>query len=279
MGTWTTQKMERYLAEGRGSGERESYKPWIRTGDYKSQGRSTRIRSWTAHRTHHLLSDNETRYFYLLDWEPSVTDLREHYPLLDLLDVLGEPDDISLQKYQDKDTGTPLVLTLTFLITTQSPNGDERMVARSIKSSYELEKPSVVERFELMRRYFAAKGIEWGLVTEKEIPLAKAKNIEWVHAAKEIDNEAGLANGHFEELLQLLVDQLGSNSASVRRITTDFDTQMHLEKGTGLLFFKHLVATRRLKVNMEEPIDVGRPGSDMIRGVVPVGGDGSCAQY
>lgn len=41
----------------------------------------SRINGSKASRVHHLLSRNETRYFYYLEWASNVTDIREQFPL------------------------------------------------------------------------------------------------------------------------------------------------------------------------------------------------------
>ena len=54
---WTRNKFERYIREGRGQGQGESYKPWITIQDFPSQGRSARCPGWKTNRVHHFLSD------------------------------------------------------------------------------------------------------------------------------------------------------------------------------------------------------------------------------
>ena len=74
---WDYQHYLRYLKEGRGQGSGSSYKPWIYIHDFPSRGVSARIMGRTTGRIHHLLSRNEEHYFYLLDADPSVLDIRE----------------------------------------------------------------------------------------------------------------------------------------------------------------------------------------------------------
>lgn len=78
----TEKKQDSWINEGRGQGYLNSYKPWITVRDSNSQGRSHRVYGHTTKRTHHLLSDLELATFLLLDWNSSVTDIREKFPYL-----------------------------------------------------------------------------------------------------------------------------------------------------------------------------------------------------
>jgi hypothetical protein len=67
--------IEKRIKEGRGQGVRADYKPWLTIQDVPSHGKATRVKGWTTDRVHHLLSQLETSYFYLLDWSPLVLDM------------------------------------------------------------------------------------------------------------------------------------------------------------------------------------------------------------
>jgi len=81
---WTQAKFERYVKDEWGKGRRKDYKPWITVQDFPSVGRASQLSGWQSGRTHHLMSDWESRLFYIFDWSSSVQDIREQYPLLDL---------------------------------------------------------------------------------------------------------------------------------------------------------------------------------------------------
>ena len=67
--------------EGYGQGESSQYKPWLTIQDVPSNGQVNRPLGWKTGRVHHLMSLNELRYFYLLEWSPVVADIREQFPL------------------------------------------------------------------------------------------------------------------------------------------------------------------------------------------------------
>ena len=145
---WTKEKYERFIKEGRGLGEGESYKPWLTIQDFPSMGRATRIMGWKTKRIHHFFSDLQLKYFYLLEWEESVVDIREHYPLLDFDEVIEDKMDLRLDKFIDRKTKVPYVLSTTFLITLFKPGNKVEFVARSIKIASDLQKKITIERLE-----------------------------------------------------------------------------------------------------------------------------------
>lgn len=255
---WNEEKLQRYIKEGRGQGEYESYKGFTQIHDFGSLGRSSRIRTWKCNRVVHLLSDIETRYFYLTEFDDSILQVKEHFPLMNYEDVVGEQEDIDIKKFKDKQSGFPYVLTTTFLITFKKNDGSTYDVARSVKASHELEKKTVIERFELIRRYFEKKEVSWGLVTQKEIPFVKAKNIEWIHPARFLEETTDFNKDDISYLTQILIESLYKKTRAIREITSSFDAQLNLEAGSGLLLLKHLLATKQIKIDMDKKIDLNK---------------------
>lgn len=80
----------------------------------------------------------------------------------------------------DKKSGFPYVLTTDFSITIYA-KGQFKEIARTIKPAIELDKQRVIEKFEIERRYWTAKGVDWGIVTEHEMPRILISNIEHYH--------------------------------------------------------------------------------------------------
>lgn len=265
---WNKSKYERFIKEGRGQGELAQYKPWLTIQDIPSLGRATRLFGWKTKRIHHFFSDIETRYFYLLEWEDSVIDINEHYPLLDLRDVISDAD---LDKYKSED-GTDYVFTTTFLIKVQNSNG-VYYLARAVKNASELEKKNVVERLEIERRYWKVKNIDWGIVTNKEILTTTTKNIEWIHSALDIDMDDIFAKNEKNYLCEILISKLANNLMSLREILKDFDSEYNLEMGTGILLFKYLIGTKKVIVDISKKIDLNLSPDAVIKTIKNVGGE------
>jgi len=170
---WNQSVLEKYLREGRGRGDGPGYTPWIRIQDFASKGVVSRVKGRKTGRIHHLMSNNELAYFYLLDWSDYVLDIREQYPLLDLDCAINVAAQAGINYPTDRVSGYPYVMTCDFLITTV-----QGFRARTVKLSSELTNPRTIEKLEIERRYWNCQGVEWKLITENEIDYRKAKNIE-----------------------------------------------------------------------------------------------------
>ncbi|WP_128568350.1 TnsA endonuclease N-terminal domain-containing protein [Lysinibacillus boronitolerans] len=185
---WKDSTLKRFIQEGRGVGEGKEYKPWLQVQDVKSRGRSTRIFSQKTQRVMHLLSDLQLHYYYLLEFDETVIDIREHYPLLDLHEQNLLFDAKLQKKLFNSKTNVPHVFTTTFYVTKVNAKGELYYEARVIKSSSELDKPATIERLQIIYSYFNKKEIDFGIVTEKDINKQMALNIGWVMTAFDLSD-------------------------------------------------------------------------------------------
>jgi len=248
--TWNQSVFEKYLREGRGQGEGPGYTPWIRVQDFASKGLVSRVKGRTTRRVHHLMSNNELAYFYLLDWADSVLDIREQFPLLDLECAMTAAAQAGINYPTDRTSGYPYVMTCDFLITTT-----HGLKARTVKLSSELTSARTVEKLEIERRYWAANGVDWKLVTENEISYRKAKNIEWIYSAQ--DFEALQAESDTLSNAKDMIRQLFySYKFSIVEIVQIVEAKFHLGKGSGLLLFKSLVLDKEIYIDLNERLNL-----------------------
>ena len=173
--SWTEVKIEKYLREGRGEGEGDNYKPWLTIQDVPSLGLVTRLKGWKTNRIHHFLSNLEKSFFYLWEWDEDILDIREQYPLY-RIDTLKIAEQKNIRHPSDPKNQVPIVMTTDFLLTIKFGN-EQKLFARAVKPSNELEKKRTIEKLELEREYWTQKGIDWAIVTEKEIPQELVRNI------------------------------------------------------------------------------------------------------
>lgn len=241
---WNQCVYEKYLAEGRGQDEGKDYKPWIRVQDFASNGTVSRIYSSKTERVHHLLSNNERYYFYLLEWADQVIDIREQFPLSDVQTAMEIADSAGIKYPKDNISGFPYVMTCDFMVTTQSG-----LRARTVKQAAELNSPRTVEKLEIERRYWKRLGIDWKIVTEKDIPVQKAKEIEWVRSSG--IGHVGQENIYLKKELLNAAKKRFNNEESIVFIAGKIDLEYSLPTGTGLLLFKHLVMTKQLSAEIE----------------------------
>lgn len=253
----TLKLIEKRYAEGRGQGRGASYRPWLYIQDVPSQGLVTRIYGWTTDREHHLLSKLELLYFFLLDWSSIVIDIREQYPL-DLKETLAIADQLGIRHPRDPRTQQPIVITTDFLITIRTPTGIEEH-ARTVKYAKMLSSVRVMEKFEIERLYWRARGVDWGIVTEREIDRTITSNIEWVHPYKKTTALTPLKAETIRTIEDSLLSRLISVRVPLRNLTNECDKEFNLPKGSGLMIVRHSIANRRLSVRMDLAIQASKP--------------------
>ena len=246
---WNETVYRKRLYEGRGQGSCANYLPWIMIQDFASKGMVSRVCGTKTGRVHHLLSNHETCFFYLLDWSDEVLDIREQYPLLDLRLAVETAEKIGIRYPYDRTSGFPYVLTSDFFIETK--NGFR---ARTIKSESDLHDLRVREKLEIERRYWQSQNIDWKIVTENEINRTKAKNIEWLSQSRNLD--CLRIPTHLQTTcLNYFSEQFSISQQSLCDLFGDVEQFFTLEPGTGLNIFKHLVYWKKIEIDLHTLID------------------------
>ena len=239
-------KFKKWQKEGRGAGHLSTYKPWLKTSDVPSRGRSHRIFGNKTQRTHHLLSDLELAIFLILDWSSQTRDIREQFPLnRELTLELAKANKIR----HPKTAGYPNVLSTDFLV-----NQDSREVPKfaiQAKYSSDLEEAKTVEKLELERRYWEQKEIPWYIVTEKDISQTARQNIELLYPSRsEVIpwEDLALRLETYEYLFKR------HNTSTLVRIAQYMDSQYELEPGTSLKEIYQLLAHRFIAFDIQKSI-------------------------
>ncbi|WP_454018523.1 TnsA endonuclease N-terminal domain-containing protein [Azospirillum sp. Marseille-Q6669] len=248
-------KIARFQKEGRGEGTGASYKPWLTIQDVPSMGRSHRLRGWTTGRIHHLLSDIECGLFYLFDWSESVRDIREQFPL-DRPTTRRIAEQLGIKHPVDTATKTPLVMTTDIVIDIVR-EGRFVTLARAVKPADQLDKPRTIEKLEIERRYWSERGVDWGIVTERDIPTTFIRNVAWVHNFRSLDDLSQPHSGYLAEKAALVVREVEGWPADqpLRHFCGAMDTHLAMPPGTCLMLIRHLLATKAISCNMSEPLD------------------------
>jgi TnsA endonuclease N terminal/TnsA endonuclease C terminal len=246
---WTEEKRDRYMKEGRGQGSGRDYKPWIEVSDFSSSGRVSRDLGWKTNRVHYLMSDGETRLYYLFEWSDRILDIREQFPLLDRELCFKITEDMGVEYPKDPKSGAPYVLTTDFMLTV-TRDGSRTDEARTFKPSKSLNDKRTALKLEIERRYYTSKGVNWKIVTEKDLPKLTIKNIEWIHSAYRLEENQGMNRDDLYDLSATLKSRLETVSSSVSKITKDLDLEMNVDAGTSLYLFRHLLANKLVLVNM-----------------------------
>lgn len=191
--------IEKRLKECGGQGRGASYLPWLFVQDVPSLGLSTRIKGWKTERVHHLLSELETSYFYILDWSLSVSDIREQYPLLPLEETLAIADAIGVAHPTDPQTKQITVMTTDFIVTVPQTIGVIEQ-ARTVKYAQDLQSQCTLEKLEIERCYWQKRNIDWGIVTEREISAIMVDNNQWLHPYRDVTNLSPLTESDIKRI-------------------------------------------------------------------------------
>lgn len=240
----------------------KDYVPFTKTNTFSSKGRATRIIGIKTGRIHHLQSDNQYRAFMYFEWANQVVDIRESYPLLDIMQVIDNKEDLRFDKFKDKEKDKQFILTTNFLLTVDKGNAEIEYIARTIKNTTELSRAITAEKLEIERRYWEAKGIEWKIITEKELDRQYVKNIESVR-------ETLLQSQWQEQELREMGNKLAlvlmnSGEYPLKQVLKDFERIVCLDEGIGLFVFRYLIAKKKIHIDMFKKFEVSKKVSEIL---------------
>jgi len=81
--------------------------------------------------------------------------------------------------------------------------------------------------------------------------LNLVKNIEWVHSSYKLEANAEMDVDELCEVANILKSKLQESDSTINRITNALDKDMNLETGTSLYVFKHLIANKKIIIDMQ----------------------------
>ena len=248
----TAKTIEKRLKLGRGSGRGADYKPYLYIHDASTHGLASRVRGWTTGREHHLTTKLELHSFYIMDWSSSITDIREQYPL-DLDETRAIARSLDIRHPADPRTGDDHVMITDFVLTT-SQGTVTTDSARAVRYAASLAGTRALEKMEIERVYWSGRGVDWGILTEREINRTLVANIEWVHRYRDVRDLPPLDAALVHRVEAVLSPLVGSEAAALHELTDSCDDRLALAPGTSLTVVRHLIASRRWRVDMNEPI-------------------------
>jgi TnsA endonuclease N terminal/TnsA endonuclease C terminal len=252
---WTWKLISKRIAQGRGQGESSDYCPWLLVQDFASQGRSHRIKGLTVDRVHHLFSDLEVNAFFVFDLPlNNIIDIREQYPLLPLEETLDIAKRANIKHPVDPYTRVPIVLTTDFLLTIKRAL-IKTYHARAMKYEVDLDNPRVVEKFEIERRYWQARQVSWGYITEKSIPMQVVENARFLHPYFFITDLYPLTQKDIRRIGFELTSRVRGYNLPFYEIAKECDQKFGLSSGRSLAVARHLLARGVWKVNLNQPIN------------------------
>jgi hypothetical protein len=247
--------IKKHLEKGYGRGELKDYKPWIKVNHFSSQGRSHRPLGLKTGRVHHLFSDLEVHLFNILDFSDKVFDIKEQYPLLDLdTTSIEETKRIAtlLGIKHPQHQGSNIVMTTDFLITLKK---DKKIIARTVKPYSQLSKRTL-EKFEIERSYWNCLGIEWAIITDKEL----SNSVVTSNLVDLKESYTFVLHENFEvsfliEFFDLFTKiQLNYLQDTLIYCALELDQLLKLQYGTSLRIIKYLMAIKAIRFDISLPI-------------------------
>lgn len=161
----------------RGIGVGPRYVPWLKVRDVPSRGTSVISHGILSGRAHHLLSELEATYFYLLERRSSTVEIREQWPILDIDRTLELCAKFGVR--QGVRNGYPEPFTVDFLIT-ERVDGKLRYRAASIKSPEDAQDPGIRRRLAVEHAWCEERGIPWALVNTQRFNKTMLENLRFL---------------------------------------------------------------------------------------------------
>ncbi|KGP76355.1 TnsA endonuclease [Desulfosporosinus sp. Tol-M] len=233
----------------------KAYKPFIMIQDVPSLGRSSRPRGIKTGRQHDFLSDLERNYFMILEFMDNVVDIREQFPL-EAKETLLIAEELGIKHPANPTTKEAITMTSDFCITLGDGNS-LRDIIRTTKYKKDLVERRVIEKFTIEKTYWERQGLDWGIVTEEEVDKNYSQNVSDILDYYDLNDNEAFRDISFEERDDIIIaflQRLIDSPKTVRQISSLFEKDLHLEKGTGIALFKHLIAKKYISIDLFAPL-------------------------
>ncbi|MCW8093220.1 TnsA endonuclease N-terminal domain-containing protein [Alteromonas sp. ASW11-130] len=244
MGWLTKAEVKKRFDSGRGVGRGLDYQPWIRIQEISSDGTSYRALSHTSGRVVHLLSKLEFLTFSLCDWNENICDIREQYPF-DLETSLEVAEKAGIKHPQK---GNKFHVFTTDLLLNWDPL-DNKRTAIQVKYVKDLMDRETVAKLEIERRCCMAKGIEWQLITELDIPRIHQANVDWILGGKDLHLEEDFETG----VMDIWCEISTRPELKLAKACADYDKRHGQPSGESLRLVRNAFACRILIFDISLP--------------------------
>lgn len=205
----TSKFIQYYLKNRLWEKDNSEYVPLLNVRSVPTIGKANRIMGWKTGRIHHFLSKLEYAAFYHFDWADEVIDIKEQYPLLpmEILQNIAAEAGIDYPSF----AGEPIIMTTDFLVTVKR-NDKIIHYARTVKLSTDLTDSKINERllakFEIEKRFFKSKNIDWAILTEKDFSDVFVNNINILHSNKIINTQTTLEKQYIFAMYKYIIENI-----------------------------------------------------------------------
>lgn len=238
------------ILQGFGRGEGMKYKPWLSGHEFASSGMYIRMPGRTVTRIYRFMSRLEADAFIIYDCMPDVQDILEQYYLtldetLEIADILHIRHPFSGKYYNP--------VTTDLMI-----KKGGKWIARAVKSARDLENPRVVEKLEIERVYFKRRGINWKIITEKQLDRHLIQNLRWLWyntQPEALFSDPGLLSEAESVFYEFYVQGNLPFTSVIDRIESLYSAP----PGFGLCIFRSLIQKGIITIDLSKPINMSDP--------------------
>ena len=256
MKQWTPDQMVKRYNKGFGRGEGVQYCPWLGPGDVPSKGLITEIQGRKVNRMHVVLSNLEHGAILAVQRIARVIDIREQFPLWPLEETEAIAAKLGVT-HPVHPRGGNVMMTTDILLTVEGAHA--RLEPITVKPESELKDSRVLEKFEIERLYWDARGARLGIVTGRELPKGLVKNLSWIDDYHEITSET-LSPEAIDGIGDHLFDRIIANpSAALNATCAEADNRLGYGSGTSLGVVRHAISRKLWTVPLDVEIDPGAP--------------------
>lgn len=206
---FTEEKLERWLKDGRGTGEGDTWNPWLHRGDFNSIGKAGFGPTLAGGREVHLLSELERNAWRVYICKEAVLGIEEQTPL-DREETRRIARSLGIPHPRSPESKVDIVMTTDLVIRVRAPTGQVIRIARSVKGVSKLGDHNQSEHAELERRYWHSQGVHFGILTPERFPRELLSNADtlYMHRDEHLQAEPLGYAGSFQHVAQEVLGEV-----------------------------------------------------------------------
>ncbi len=237
------EKDKKRLAEGRGQGTGIDYIPFIKVGEFSSDGESIRVKGHVAKRIHHFLSGIELSLFVIFDWHINTLDIREQFPI-PLKDSLYIAKKLGIKHPQHH--GELTIVTTDIVVDFKGG----KKLAFAVKPFEKLKGKRLAEKLLIEKVYWESKKVDWLVFTENEIEESVKENMNWLRPMMDIDQKCP-HEIYTADLISFYNRILKYPKLKLTKICATLDDDYELEPGYHIAVLRYGIANRFFRIPLK----------------------------
>ena len=253
---FTEVKLQRFNAEGRGTGEGATYIPFLIEGDVpSSRGHMERFKCAKSNRIAICFSTIELHARMYYDSRARVISIEEQFPL-DRESTRRIARSLGVVHPRDPNSRLDIVMTTDMVVRVREADGRIWKLPRSCKAHSSLTDWNDAEHAEIERVYWTELGHKWRLVTDSDRCMPP-RLIENLHAIKphRFAPQLQTFEGQFDRQCEDLVSaiRLNDDDLSLDEFCSRHETSRGLDAGNASSIALHLIHRQRLHADLAGP--------------------------